>query len=391
MPGFVHFMRCVGNAVVKNGGRALAGLVPFGEVLYKIASSAYEDYRKEHGEAELRAELQCLAQASPTEVHQAAELIAAMEPIDARLALVSYLDQLPAVVRQSLCRPSDPGGTTVPSGRLLGKPEDLLAYLPTGLPRFKLVICSHCQRESTDPEFCDHCNQEIRGNIGGNPPLPLTLEVAGEQSIDCSAWKGVWPADYLRSIEADWGDGHYRLYGLSPPRWQGLESVVRQRASTRLASLPPIRVFPVAEGAIVAAEGLSAARIGWPGRPVAATAGDELWHLDQLVVACQTLHRAFAPLHQAGFIWLNFDPTRLEVCGKRVRITNLDLQLFRAGDCPENLPRFRAVFATRNPPLSPRQDRPRDGRLSSGYIRLLLAGRPATGWISGQRPASLQL
>ena len=137
MPGFAHLLRCVGNAVVKNGGEALAGLVPFGEVLYEIACSAYEEYSRDHGEAELRAELQGLALASPAEVHQAAELVASKEPVEVRLALVSYLDQLPAAVHQSLRRPSDPGGTTVPGGLRLGKPEDLLPFLPAGLPRFK--------------------------------------------------------------------------------------------------------------------------------------------------------------------------------------------------------------------------------------------------------------
>src|SRR5262249_24975951 len=37
----------------------------------------------------------------------------------------------------SLRRPSDPGGTTVPAGLSLKKPEDLLPFLPTALPRFK--------------------------------------------------------------------------------------------------------------------------------------------------------------------------------------------------------------------------------------------------------------
>jgi hypothetical protein len=32
MPGFFHLPRCVGRAVVKNGTRALASLVPFGQV-----------------------------------------------------------------------------------------------------------------------------------------------------------------------------------------------------------------------------------------------------------------------------------------------------------------------------------------------------------------------
>jgi tRNA A-37 threonylcarbamoyl transferase component Bud32 len=137
MPSYVHLLRCVGNAVVKNGARALARLVPFGEVLYEIAVGAYDEYRKDHGEGDLRDALQGVAQASPLEIHQAAEQAAANEPVEVRPALVSYLDQLPAAVHQSLRRPSDPGGTTVPGGRSLGKPEDLLPFLPAGLPRFK--------------------------------------------------------------------------------------------------------------------------------------------------------------------------------------------------------------------------------------------------------------
>jgi hypothetical protein len=141
VPGFLHLLRCVGKAVVKNAGKALASLVPFGEFAYDVAKDAYEDYSKESREAQLRAELQDLAQAPQAEVRQAVEEVAAHEaagqPAEVRLALVAYLTQLPASIRQSLRRPTDPGGTTVPAGLPLKKPEDLLPFLPAGLPRFK--------------------------------------------------------------------------------------------------------------------------------------------------------------------------------------------------------------------------------------------------------------
>jgi hypothetical protein len=130
-------MGCIGRAVVKNGPRALASAVPFGESLFDIATNAFQEYRKDHGEGHLRAELQQLAQATPAEVHQVAEQVAAHGPAEIRLSLVSYLDQLPSAVHQSLRRPSDPEGRTVPSGRPLTKAEDLLAFLPVGPPRFK--------------------------------------------------------------------------------------------------------------------------------------------------------------------------------------------------------------------------------------------------------------
>src|ERR1700722_19348439 len=65
MAGFLHFLRCVGKAVVKNGVRALANLIPFGEVLFDIAKDTQEEYRKDHGEVALKADLEGLAQTSP--------------------------------------------------------------------------------------------------------------------------------------------------------------------------------------------------------------------------------------------------------------------------------------------------------------------------------------
>src|SRR4051794_31706615 len=137
MPGFVHLLRCVGRAAVKNAGKALGSLVPFGEVTYEIAKDAWEDYRRDHAEAQLRSDLQELAQASQAEVRQAAAEVAAGQPPEVRQAVAAYLTQVPASIRQSLRRPSDPGGTTMPGGRSLKRPEDLLPFLPAAMPRFK--------------------------------------------------------------------------------------------------------------------------------------------------------------------------------------------------------------------------------------------------------------
>jgi hypothetical protein len=49
MPGLAHYLRCVGRAALKNGGRALAGLVPFGDVAFEIAQDAYQEYRMDPG------------------------------------------------------------------------------------------------------------------------------------------------------------------------------------------------------------------------------------------------------------------------------------------------------------------------------------------------------
>src|SRR5262249_5907756 len=62
---------------------------------------------------------------------------AAEQPPEVQQALTAYLEQLPAAIRQSLRRPADPSGMTVPATLALKRPEDLLPFLPSRLPRFK--------------------------------------------------------------------------------------------------------------------------------------------------------------------------------------------------------------------------------------------------------------
>jgi formylglycine-generating enzyme required for sulfatase activity/tetratricopeptide (TPR) repeat protein/serine/threonine protein kinase len=142
MPGFLHLMRCVAGAVVRNVPRALASLVPFGDALFEIAKDAREKFRRDRGDtdAPLRTELEGLAQASPAEVRKAAEEAASLEAAgqpDLQPALVSYLSQMQDSTRRSLRRPADPSGKTVPAGLSLKTATDLMPFLPAGLPRFK--------------------------------------------------------------------------------------------------------------------------------------------------------------------------------------------------------------------------------------------------------------
>ncbi len=141
MPGFFHFIQCIGKAVVKNGGKALASLIPFGDAAYEIGKDAFEDYRRDCSEAQLRAEMEQLVQAPQESIRQVVEQVAAEaaagQPPEVRQAVAAYLNQVPTSIRQRLRRPADPSGTTVPAGLFLKKPEDLLPFLPAGLPRFK--------------------------------------------------------------------------------------------------------------------------------------------------------------------------------------------------------------------------------------------------------------
>src|SRR4051794_13908605 len=66
MPGVFAFIRCVGQAVVAQGLRGLAGVVPFGEQVYDVAADAFKRWRAlpQTDQAALRQELEAAAQSS---------------------------------------------------------------------------------------------------------------------------------------------------------------------------------------------------------------------------------------------------------------------------------------------------------------------------------------
>jgi serine/threonine protein kinase len=134
-------LRCIGAAVCARGVRAPAGAVPFGDVLYDIAADSLERFRQERILVEERACLEEVARATLEEVKEEAHLIAhavaADQPASMQARLVAYLAQVPACIRQSLRRPSDPSGLTVPPQFSLQRPEDLLVFLPSRWPRFQ--------------------------------------------------------------------------------------------------------------------------------------------------------------------------------------------------------------------------------------------------------------
>jgi serine/threonine protein kinase len=138
--GLRNLFRCLGQAVCARGLRALVGAIPFGEAVCDIAADAYERLRRESDEEKLAA-VEEAVRASPAEVKHEADAVAAEvaadQPPEVRAQLAAYLGQVPAVLRRSLRRPSDPTGTSVPITFSPKKPEDLLQFLPARPPRFK--------------------------------------------------------------------------------------------------------------------------------------------------------------------------------------------------------------------------------------------------------------
>jgi serine/threonine protein kinase len=137
--------RSVSEAVCVHGLRGFAGLVPFGGVVYDVAKEALERFRRYAYEADLRDSLEAAVQAGIQEVKDEARAAArdacAGQPPEIELAVADYLVTIPSLVRQSFKRPADALGLTVPLSLALDRPEDLLPFLPSRLPRFRPGDC----------------------------------------------------------------------------------------------------------------------------------------------------------------------------------------------------------------------------------------------------------
>lgn len=146
-----EFLKCVAEAVIENGIKGLASLVPGGEFAYKVAEGAYKKYRDRKKEADQPKEIEALAQTNFESAKQEAAIavreavaeVAKADPQRAELSLTDrlqlemYLSQVPATVQQSLKRPEDPNGRTVPAAFALGGPDAVVKLLPPRAPRFK--------------------------------------------------------------------------------------------------------------------------------------------------------------------------------------------------------------------------------------------------------------
>jgi serine/threonine protein kinase len=135
------WFECLGRAIGAGGLRAVMGAIPLGEAVYDIASNMVEQLRRHGQEDQMRAALQDLAQAPAQQVKQVAEevsrQVASDQPQAVQKQVSLYLSLVPALVRQSLRRPADPSGKTVPATLSLSSPRDLLPLLPSRLPCFQ--------------------------------------------------------------------------------------------------------------------------------------------------------------------------------------------------------------------------------------------------------------
>jgi formylglycine-generating enzyme required for sulfatase activity len=132
-------MRFVAKAALNVAGFGVAGELV--EVLPDVARDVWEWWGKNKKAGELQAEIKEVAQLTPGEARQQAEMAVAAEaagqPQAVREALTAYLAQMPVSIRQSQRCPADPSGRTLLLGLSLAKPDDVLNLLPARMPRYQ--------------------------------------------------------------------------------------------------------------------------------------------------------------------------------------------------------------------------------------------------------------
>jgi formylglycine-generating enzyme required for sulfatase activity len=129
----VNLMMAIGKAALNHAGFSLIGDAA------EIAKAAWEDWRR--SPEERLDELEAYVKADDEEVARAADHVAgelaAGEPEPVRMKLATFLKQVPSRIRQSQRRPADPTGRTIRPGMVVGRPEDLIPFVPDRLPQFK--------------------------------------------------------------------------------------------------------------------------------------------------------------------------------------------------------------------------------------------------------------
>src|SRR5262245_19987632 len=140
MSGSVTLLRFVARSLLNAVSGGIAGDLVC-EVLPEVAKKTWGNWSKEKDETQRQAEVAALAEASDEEVRrlvqQAVQDAAKDQPEEVRQELTGYLMQVPAAIRHSFRRPTDPTGKTVPAGLVLRKASDLLSLLPSRQPRFR--------------------------------------------------------------------------------------------------------------------------------------------------------------------------------------------------------------------------------------------------------------
>jgi hypothetical protein len=123
-----YIAKALGNAI----GGGIAGDLAV-DVVPEVAKDVWEWWSKDRTTEQRRVEVEAVAQAGAEDVRQqAAEIVLEFisdKPLEVRQAVETYLTQVPASIRRTLRRSSDPTGTTVSTDLVPRKADDLVRLL----------------------------------------------------------------------------------------------------------------------------------------------------------------------------------------------------------------------------------------------------------------------
>jgi PPM family protein phosphatase len=244
------------------------------------------------------------------------------------------------------------------------------------------VFCSTCGQQSQDPEFCDHCNADLGKASQNLPPEVCPLPDGGIALALEQRHRLLSPESFI--VLPSEGRSH-RVHWISAYDWRERGTQIEKRAGLRIASLPVGRFIDDAAGRWLLYRAAEGTAPPWePSLPA------PLAELQRLSAYVHSLAFALEALHRESLVWLNFDPNALEDAGplqaesadwRRLRITNLDVELFPFQSMPERVrvhPHFSApeIVQFRGDDIGPRSD---------VYHLAMLAYY----WLAGQLPDGL--
>ena len=147
---FDAFFHCICKAVVKKGISGLMGEKPFAQRVNSIALDVHGRFERRFTPEQWIGEMEECARATVEQVHTAAlaaydrsctsareDTLERLNRPEVREKVISYLEQIPGMVRVLFRRPADPEGCSVPPGFVVEGPRDILKILPARPPRYK--------------------------------------------------------------------------------------------------------------------------------------------------------------------------------------------------------------------------------------------------------------
>ncbi len=128
----LSILNCLGKALVRQLGNAV-GFGVAGDVAVGVGEEVWGEWKRDKNEQQRRDELAAIVQMAAQEfrrqVEEVVREVAAGQPEEVRRRVCRDLEGLPEKLRQSLSRPDDPSGQSVPPGLPLRQANDLALLL----------------------------------------------------------------------------------------------------------------------------------------------------------------------------------------------------------------------------------------------------------------------